>query len=142
MRCSNWVELPAMVLYGIALERVQHPLAEQDLRVAQDGIERRADLVAHVRQEGGLRPVRGFRLHLRAVANRDFGLQCVVGRGQLGGALADARLEIVSRRPQLLLRTRAFANLRGELGGRFPDALLRGKAGAGRDSRGMPKEGW
>ncbi len=63
-------------------------------------------------------------------ANCDLDLQRLVGREQLGGPFPDARLEIVARRPQLLLRTHAFTNLRRELGGRFPDALLRRRKAA------------
>ncbi len=55
---------------------------QHEIRHAGDGIERRPDLVAHVRQEGALGLVGGFRRHL--------GLH----QGQFGGfAAADVRLE-------------------------------------------------
>ena len=85
---------------------------QRNLSEADDRVQRRADLVAHVGQEVGLRPVRFLgrllgdqQLRFGALAHAHFAAQPVVSRDQAGGALADLDLEVVLRPEQVPLRT-------------------------------------
>ena len=69
----------------------------QDLRVAEDRVHRRADLVAHVRQERALGPVGGGGLFLGTLPLGDLRLQRLVGPRQLApSARGTARFQLVA----------------------------------------------
>ena len=87
----------------VALVRRQ-PGFQQKPGHADDAVHGRADLVAHVRQELGLRPRRGFRLVARP-------FQLARLRFELGGALDDPRLQISLDLAQRLLRPLVIVNV-------------------------------
>ena len=66
---------------GVTLEGVQRAVAQQDLRIAENGVHRGADFVAHVGEKFGLGPAGCFRGSFGALADVDFGEQRGVGLG-------------------------------------------------------------
>ena len=68
MRCSRWLELPAIVWTASRWNASRASRRRRMSAVAEDGVERRPDLVAHVREECRLRAIRASRPPLRPAA--------------------------------------------------------------------------
>ena len=114
------------------LARVEAAVEPQDLRIAEDAVERRAQLVAHVGEKRAL----GAIGHLGAVLRDD----------ELRGALGHQLLEVVAVARQLLFGASAFGDLliqalhrlrqlgghRIEGGGERADLVARARHGAAR----------
>ena len=79
-RCWRWA--------GVSGPSMPNP---EQLQVADDGVDRRADLVAHRRQEPALRRVRGLRVGARRLGRLGRGLQQGVGRTARGEVARDLR---------------------------------------------------
>ena len=100
----------------------------EQLAVADDGVQRGAQLVAHVGQEGALDAVGLDGLLVRlaelvvdpadgvlgALALADLGEQALVGAPELGGPLRDEDLELVVHPPQRFLGVLALGDVEGD----------------------------
>ena len=80
--------------------------------------------MAHVGEEGRLGATGGLGLRLGPLSDDDLGLQRVVGCRELGRPVADARFELVPRRPQLVLDAQTLVNLFREIDCRFANPPL------------------
>ena len=85
-------------------EQIAGDALQQHVRVAEDRVERRPELVRHVGEELRLQPRRLFELDRLPPEQ-------LVLRRQLGGGRLDARLQFVRRRLQLLVQPRALERL-------------------------------
>ena len=106
MMPSRWRRVgvhPGEALRLLALERPQHALQEH-ARVAEDRVERRAELVGHVGEE--LRLERGGLLELDGLA-----AQQLVLAHQLGGGLAHLPLELAGGLLELVVEALALEGL-------------------------------
>ena len=104
-------------LHGVALERVAAASWRRRIcDIAEDGVERRADLVAHVREERRLRAIGGFGLPPRPAA----GCRLRPAAPALDAASSAVRsrhacFQIVACRSQLMLHAETLGDLRREI---------------------------